>query len=284
MRVGNPSTEWDAVSSYLADIRKKRPLSRDQEQQLLNDVDRGEDGARDELVECNLSFVVRVAGEYRGLGLSFEDMLNEGNLGLLEAARRFDPQRGVKFITYAIWWIRKTILHAISEKSNLVRVPYVQQRRAETIRRVEARLRTQLGRDPSRLDVARELGMGVREIEKALQARTKPYSLARPAQDEGTTTAEEFLTCARITQEQRIIDREAQRGLERAFVRLTEQQRIVIVLRFGLGDEPPLTLQQAGQRMGLSRERIRQVEKQALEIMRRRISPSARWRSVSENR
>lgn len=275
MRVDNPTYERDIVSSYLAEIRKKRPLNKDQERQLLRHIDQGDRAAFDELVECNLGFVVRVAGEYRGLGLSFEDMLNEGNLGLLEAARRFDPRRGVKFITYAIWWIRKAILQAISEKSNLVRVPYVQQRRAEAIRRAEARLRTRLGRDPSRRDLARELGLGEREIEKALQTRTKPFSLARPAGEDGTTTVEEFLRSGGKTQEEHFIDREALRGLERAFVRLSEQQRTVIVLRFGLGDERPLTLQEAGRRMGLSRERIRQVEKQALEIMRRRILPPA---------
>jgi RNA polymerase primary sigma factor len=276
MTVRNPDRERDVVSSYLADIRKKRPLNKEQEQRLLRDIDRGDPAAFDELVECNLSFVVRVAGEYRGLGLPFEDMLNEGNLGLLEAARRFDPRREVKFITYAIWWIRKAILNAISEKPNLVRVPQVQQRRAASIRRAEARLRARLGRDPSRREVARELDMGEREIERALQARTKPFSLARPAREGGTATVEDFLGSSGKTQEQRILEREAQLGLERAFVWLTAQQRTVIVLRFGLGGERPLTLQQAGQRMGLSRERVRQVEKQALESMRRRISAPAK--------
>jgi len=268
----NPDQERNVLSSYLADIRKKRPLSRDQEQRLLREIDRGDQAAFDELVECNLGFVVKVATEYRGLGLPFEDMLNEGNLGLLEAARRFDPRKGVKFITYAIWWIRKAILQSISEKSNVVRVPYAQLRRIERIRRAEARLRARLGRNPSRQDLARELGMGERLIEKAQQAGTKPLSLARPAREDGTTTVEEFVESAGKTQEQQIIDREAQRNLEQAFVRLNEQQRTVIVLRFGLGGEPRLTLKEAGERMGLSRERIRQIESQALEAMRRRIS------------
>jgi RNA polymerase primary sigma factor len=270
-----PSHERDAVSSYLADIRKKRPLNREQERRLLLEIDRGDDGAIDRLVECNLSFVVRVAGEYRGLGLSFEDMLNEGNLGLLEAARRFDPQRGVRFITYAIWWIRKAILRAISDTSSLVRVPQLQQRRSESIRRAEGRLRARLGRDPSRRELARELDMAEREVERALQSRTKPFSLARPARDEGTATVEDFLGSGGKTQEQQVIDQESLRRLGRAFAQLSEQQRTVIVLRFGLGGERPMTLQQVGQCMGLSRERIRQVERQALEIMRRRISPSA---------
>lgn len=265
--------ERNVLSSYLADIRKKRPLSRAQEQRLLREIDRGDPAAFDELVECNLGFVVKVATEYRGLGLPLEDMLNEGNLGLLEAARRFDPRKGVKFITYAIWWIRKAILQSISEKSNVVRVPYVQQRRIEKIRRAEARLRARLGRVPSRRDLARELGLDERMVEKAQQARTKPLSLARPAREEGRTAVEEFVASAGKTQEQQIIDREAQRILEDAFVQLNEQQRTVIVLRFGLGGEQRLTLKEAGERMGLSRERIRQIESQALETMRRRISP-----------
>jgi RNA polymerase primary sigma factor len=272
-----PEQERNVLSSYLADIRKKRPLSREQEQQLLSEIGRGDRAAFDELVECNLGFVVKVASEYRGLGLPFEDLLNEGNLGLLQAARRFDPRRGVKFITYAIWWIRKAILQSISEKSNVVRVPYAQLRRIEKIRRAEARLRARLGRDPSRRDLARELDLDERLIEKAQQARTKPLSLARPAGEDGTTAVEEFVASKGKTQEQQIIDREAQGNLEDAFVQLNEQQRTVIVLRFGLGGEQRLTLKEAGDRMGLSRERIRQIENQALQAMRRRISsPSKR--------
>jgi RNA polymerase primary sigma factor len=280
---GNPAQARSAVSNYLAEVRRKRPLSRGEERRLLREISLGDRMAFDQLVECNLGFVVKVAGEYRGLGLPLEDMLSEGNLGLLEAARRFDPRREVKFITYAIWWIRKAILQAISEKSNLVRVPSAQQRKLETIRRAESRLRALLGRDPSRRDLARDLGLDEREIDAALQARAKPFSLSRPVSEDGRTAVEELLASVGTTQEQRIIDRESRTSLERAFVRLSERQRSVIVMRYGLDGDRPLTLEAVGERMNLSRERVRQIEKQALEIMRHRIKvltrrPVRRWR------
>ena len=268
--------EKSVLSRYFSDIRKKRPLSREQEGVLLDAIDQGNSEAFDELVERNLSFVVKIANEYRGLGVPLEDLLNEGNLGLIEAARRFDNKKGVKFITYAIWWVRKTILQSISEKSRVVRLPYAQQRRIEKIRQAETRLRSILGREPSRRELARELDLREQDVAKAQQARTKTFSLARPVREDGEAKIEDFVQCKDRTQLEKIIDRETLHVMERVFTGLTEQQRIVLVMRFGLGTDSPMTLQEAGERLGLSRERIRQIEKQALESMRMRIKSPAK--------
>lgn len=271
------TSERSILSRYYADIRRKRPLNGEQEALVLDAMDRGDSAAFDRLVEHNLGFVVKIANEYRGLGVPLEDLLNEGNLGLLEAARRFDTKKGVKFLTYAIWWIRKTILQSIAEKSRVVRLPYAQQRWVVRVRQAETRLRTELGREPNRVDLANDLAIDEREVEKAQQARRKPHSLARPVRDDSEATIEEFVASTDRSQLEEIIDRETLDAMERVFNGLSEQQRRVIVLRFGLGTEPSMTLREVAERLGLSRERIRQVEYRALQAMRQRIKSPAKF-------
>jgi RNA polymerase primary sigma factor len=246
-------------------------LSREQERNLLTNAVRGDREALNELVESNLGFVVKVAGEYRGLGLPFEDLINEGNLGLLEAARRFDPQRNVKFVTYAVWWVRKSILRAISDKARVVRLPYMQFRKADEVRRAEGRLRNQLGRDPDRRELARELDLSERELEKRLGTGARPLAIVRAAGDDEEQSIVDLLKSLKKSPEQRILDREALELLERSVRELTRQQQDVIALRFGLASEERMTLRAAAERIGVSRERIRQIEKQALQQLRRRI-------------
>jgi RNA polymerase primary sigma factor len=288
--------ERDSLSSYLGDIRHRRSLSRHEEARILREIGEGGHDALNELVECNLGFVVKTASEYRNLGVPFEDLLNEGNLGLLEAARRFDPTRGTRFITYAIWWVRKSILQAVSQQSRLVRMPHVQVRKMEKVRRAESDLRHSLERNPSRGDLARYLDLGEREVGQLLVARSNALSLDRPVGREDGPTRAECLESVEATSEQRLIDEEMQANLERALRQLTAQQRTVIALRFGLGDEPPLTLQAAGERLRLSRERVRQIEasgvKRLRQFMRRTLQaplkrpgkPGTRTRRLRDGR
>src|SRR5512134_2546509 len=173
----SPNERSSLLARYFSEIRHYPLLSKEQEQDLADRVRRGSHEALHELIESNLSFVVKVATEYRNLGLPFEDLLNEGNIGLIEAAHRYDASKGTKFITYAIWWIRKSILKALSEHSNLVRVPSYQMKKVREIRDAEASLRRSLGRAPERGEISRRLAKSVNKIDQVLQFTMREVSL-----------------------------------------------------------------------------------------------------------
>src|SRR5512136_508713 len=165
------------LSRYFAEIREYPLLTKEEEMDLARDVKLGRKDALNELIESNLSFVVKVASEYRNLGLPFEDLLNEGNIGLIEAAHRYDASKGTKFITYAIWWIRKSILKALSEHSNLVRVPNYQMKKVREIRDAENSLRRSLGRAPMREEISERLSKNISKIDQVLQFNLREISL-----------------------------------------------------------------------------------------------------------
>src|SRR5499426_2352263 len=163
----SPSHDRSTVlSRYFSEIRRYSLLSREQEVSLAKRVLKGDRQSLNDLIESNLSFVAKVASEYRNLGLPFEDLLNEGNLGLIEAAHRFDHRKGTKFITYAIWWIRKAILKALSEQSNLVRVPNYQMKKVKEVRDVERNLRKELGRKPKREEICDKLDASMSKVDE----------------------------------------------------------------------------------------------------------------------
>jgi RNA polymerase primary sigma factor len=216
------------------------------------------------LVKSNLSFVVKVASEYRNLGLPFEDLLNEGNIGLIEAAHRYDSTRGTKFITYAIWWIRKSILKALSEHSTMVRVPNYQMKKIKEIRDTERTLRRSLGRKPERSEISESLSRNIAKIDQVLQFNMREMSLDDKVGKERETPISDYLVdhdC--ISPEDNLISREANSLVSEAIKHLTDQERTVITFRFGLVSGPPLTLKEIGHKMGISRERVRQIECQA---------------------
>ncbi|HNX19463.1 MAG TPA: sigma-70 family RNA polymerase sigma factor, partial [Acidobacteriota bacterium] len=158
------NSDRSVLSRYFSEIRAYPLLTKEQEQQLAHRVRKGDKDAFEHLVASNLSFVVKVASEYRNLGLPLEDLLNEGNLGLIEAARRYDPEKGTKFITYAIWWIRKAILKALAEQVNLVRVPTYQMKKVKQVREAEHTLRKELGRAPERHEISDRLDTTLKKV------------------------------------------------------------------------------------------------------------------------
>src|SRR6058998_3296636 len=164
------------LSRYFSEIRSYSLLTRDQEVSLAKRVLKGDRRSLNDLIESNLSFVAKVASEYRNLGLPFEDLLNEGNLGLIEAAHRYDHSKGTKFITYAIWWIRKSILRALSEHA-LVRVPSYQMKKVKEVRDVERQLRRELGRKPKREEICAQLDSTVAKVDEILQLSLRELSL-----------------------------------------------------------------------------------------------------------
>lgn len=268
--MSNRATKPTILSQYFSEIREFPLLTKDEEKTLARDIQKGKREALNELVESNLSFVAKVASEYRSLGLPFEDLLNEGNVGLIEAAHRFDASKDTKFISYAIWWIRKSILKALSEQSHTVRLPYSQMKKVKEIRRAEKTLRRELGRKPTREEISRILSKSVEKIDKVLQHTAHEVSLDEPVGDEQDTPLSDCLVDhARVSPEERLLDRELIDGVGEVFLHLNAQQKTVISLRFGLGGTPSLTLQETGDRMGLSRERVRQIECQAKDRMRK---------------
>jgi RNA polymerase primary sigma factor len=258
------------LSRYFSEIRDFPLLTKEEEQQLARDLESGRKEAVNELVESNLSFVAKVASEYRSLGLPLEDLLNEGNVGLIEAARRFDASKDTKFISYAIWWIRKSILKALSEQSHVVRLPYSQLKKVKEIRSAEKALGKELGRKPNREEISEHLEKPVAKIDKVLQYGVHETSLDEPyGEDQENPLSDCLEDTGGVDPEQGMLEAEMSVCVSEAYQKLPEQQKTVITYRFGLDGKPPLTLQQTGEQMGLSRERVRQIECQAKERLRR---------------
>jgi len=268
----DPSTSdrGSVLSRYFAEIREYPLLTKEEEMSLALDVKAGKREALNGLVESNLSFVVKVASEYRNLGLPFEDLLNEGNIGLIEAAHRYDASKGTKFITYAIWWIRKSILKALSEHSNLVRVPNYQMKKVREIRDTENTLRRDLGRVPERREISERLSRSVTKIDQVLQFNLREVSLDdKIGKDRDKPISDYLIDPACTSPEDDLIHRESSTRVGEAMAHLTDQERVVIAYRFGLAGGLPLTLKEIGEKMGISRERVRQIECQAKSRLRK---------------
>jgi RNA polymerase primary sigma factor len=270
------------LSRYFSEIRGYPLLSKDQEHVLARKVqNKGCQNSLNGLIESNLSFVVKVASEYRNLGLPFEDLLNEGNLGLIEAARRYDASKGTKFITYAIWWIRKSILKALSEHSSLVRVPTYQMKKVREIRDVEATLSRRLGRRPRRDEISKRLDRSLSKVDQILQFSLREMSLDDKFGKDRDKPIADFLVDARsVNPETDLIKREARTLVAEAMSFLTEQERKVISHRFGIAVRRALTLKEIGEIMSISRERVRQIECQAKTRLRKLF---ARKRLISSS-
>ena len=222
------------------------------------------------LVESNLSFVVKIANEYRNIGLPFEDLLNEGNIGLIEAARRYDHNKGTKFITYAIWWVRKSILKALSEQGNLVRVPNYQMKKVKRIRETEATLSRELGRRPGREEISSRLDSTISKIDEILLIKLREISLDDKVGKEKSIPVSDYLVDdTSINPEEELLRVESEDLVRTAMIMLNDQEKRVIVNRFGMAGGRSFTLKEIGESMGLSRERIRQIEAQAKKKLRR---------------
>jgi RNA polymerase primary sigma factor len=259
-----------ALTRYLSEIRRRPSLSREEEVGLARRARDGNQQALNVLVEANLGFVVKIACEYRNLGLPLEDLLNEGNLGLLKAAQRFDADRGNKFITFAVWWIRKSILCALNQHVGLIRIPENHRRKLRRIRDAERSLVRSLGRIPEREEVASALSHTPAEMDTTLRHEVRSRSLTDPVGPGSDTPLSDMLTDDRaITGEEEMLQREATALVTEALKELAPQERQVLGYRFGLHDRAPLVLREVGDLMNISRERVRQIEVKATQRLRR---------------
>jgi RNA polymerase primary sigma factor len=228
------------------------------------------DETRYRLVLSTRGFVIAAAREHRRRGVPFEDLLNEGNLGLIEAARRFDPARGVGFATYAMWWVHKRMRHALAERSAMVRLPEARLAQLKELRRAEGTLRQALGRNPSRGELSQSLELPVGAVDDLLRLLPSISSLDAPVRGRRRPLADS-LPAATVSGEERLIRREMLRRVLGAFERLPPRQKTVLALRLGLAGGTPRALAEVGERLGLTGERVRQIERRAYAELRARL-------------
>lgn len=254
------SRSTDSLGIYLKEISKFPLLSVQEERELCHAIQQGDEGAAKKLIESNLRFVAMFAKRYRESGLSYLDLINEGNLGLIEAAKRFDPTRNVRFISYAVWWVRDSIVRALSEFRRPFRLPV---KLDATLYKIGANLanRTSGIEDPpTRMELAVEIGATQAEQRWILEGGGEGISLQEPLTKEGETTLEEFLVQTRVpSPDEEVVRRSMEKSLDRLLEQLGEREREILRLRYGLDDDTPLHLEQIAKKFGLSRERVRQI-------------------------
>lgn len=252
-----------AFSAYLRRIVNIPLLEKAEELRLAKRIQKRDEKALKKLVEANLRFVVKIALQYQGYGLSLLDLINEGNLGLLEAARRFSPAYKVKFITYAVWWIRQSIMQALARTSGALRFPIRKIRLASKLRSFRAEKLQQEGEEPSDEELAKELNLSHSEVEELLQTNIPQASLE---EIQGREEERDVTPAGRsrvLPAEDELVRKSFEEEIERLLEELTPRERAIIELRYGLRGEGPMTLEEVGKRFRLSRERIRQVEEKA---------------------
>lgn len=252
--------DFDPLWAYLKDISSIKPLSGKEEKILAA---KGDQKSLNELVRRNLKYVVSVANRYKGCGLSLLDLINEGNIGLIEAAKRFDPQKGVKFITYAVWWIRQSILHALAEHAGSVRLPIKQAGLLYKISAKYKELFLSLRREPTTEDVASALKISPEEVESVMRVYRFHLSLDTPLRENDDTSYLDMLTASpEHPVDEDLLISSLKKEIDGLLGELNPREKRVLKLRFGFRGEP-MTLEEIGKKIGLSRERVRQIEKRA---------------------
>ncbi len=259
----------EALSAYLKKIVALPMLPKEDELKLGRRIQRGDEVALKRLVEANLRFVVKVALRYQGCGLSLLDLINEGNLGLLEAARRYRSKHNVRFITYAVWWIRQAIVQALAMSGGAMRLPLRQIRRASQIKRRRAALEQEQGREVTDAEFAELIHIPLEELEAAMRGPVQGDSLDQDSADPDRPPKELADTDGLSSAELELIAKSRREEIAGMVDRLPEREAHVIRLRFGLGEQGPLTLAEIGKQLKLSRERVRQIEARAQAQLRR---------------
>ncbi len=265
----------DSLAAYLAEVRRRSVPTPAEELALGRRIQAGEAEARRELIERNLRFVVQVAHKYKGYGLPLADLINEGNLGLLHAASKFDPAHGTRFITYAVWWIRQAIMHALAEGGGAVRLPIKQAEALARVRQKFEAMRRASGTEPTAEDVARVLDMQPAEVEDLLRVYRPQVSLDAPVKDESDMTRLDFLRSQSLPSSEEVYFHALMISEVHALLHLLEAREAAILrARFGF-DGPPQSLASIGRELGLSRERVRQIESRARSKLRVRAKEKA---------
>lgn len=256
---------------YLQEIGKVPTTTKEEEQELAEKIQKGDQKALHRLVEGNLKFVVKVAQGYQGCGLSLIDLINEGNLGLMEAAKRFDPSKKVKFISYAVWWIRQSILRALSEQGRTIRLPMKQGGLLAKLGKIYSELsREKAGEEPTPKEVAERMGISEKEVRAILELSKRPLSLDVPSIEDESITLMNFIADKGLTPDEATISKALIEELRELLNELDPREATILRLRYGIDGEEPLTLEEIGERLHITRERVRQLEKRAKERLKKR--------------
>ena len=269
LEVDTRDVSTDTLQLFLKDIGKVPLLTAAQEVELAKRIERGEHAAKQAMVEANLRLVVSIAKRYRNQGLPFLDLIQEGTIGLVRAAEKFDYRKGFKFSTYATWWIRQAVARALADKARTIRMPVHVVEKLNKIVRSERALRAKLGREPSSLEIAIDLDLTADDVDQIRRSAQTPISLEKPVGDEDESEFGHFLTDETML----LPDEEAEVTFRKEALRavlsaLSHRERRVLELRYGLAGEQPCTLDEVGRAFNVTRERIRQIESQSLKKLR----------------
>ncbi|MCK5737549.1 RNA polymerase sigma factor RpoD/SigA [bacterium] len=267
----NETRSKQSIEKYLEEIGGYSPLSPEQEIYLARRIKKGDEGSLDQLVKANLRFVISVAKEYQGQGLPLLDLISEGNLGLIKAAQRFDETRGFKFISYAVWWIRQSILQALAEQSRVVRLPLNRVGAINKVGRAFEVLEKEYGREPSMDEIANKMEMTSFEVADVLKTSARHLSLDEPFKEEDGNSLLDVIESDRFQAPDGSLMRESLRvEIEKVLSTLKPREAEIIRLYFGLDGDRPLTLEEIGEHFQLTRERVRQIKEKALRRLRHR--------------
>jgi RNA polymerase primary sigma factor len=268
-RRGGAGADEGSLDVYLRDISRYPLITQAEEVSLAKRIRQGDQEALDTLVRSNLRFVVSVAKKYQNQGVSLADLINEGNLGLIRAAHKFDESKGIKFISYAVWWIRQAILQALAEQSRIVRVPL---NRAGTLHRIGKRtsaLQQELGRDPTAGEIAEGMDLDVAEVERTMAISQGHLSLDAPVTQGEDNRLLDYLPDQHGPRpDAQAIEHALSESIDSCFKSLREREARILRLYFGLDAPEPMTLEEIGAMLGITRERVRQIKEKALQRLR----------------
>jgi RNA polymerase primary sigma factor len=269
IQIAHAVATGDSIRMYLAEIGRVKLLTHADEIRLAKGIARGCKRSKDRLVEANLRLVVSIAKKYRNRGVSFLDLIQEGNLGLIRAAEKFDHTKGYKFSTYATWWIRQAITRAIADKGRTIRIPVHMVEKVNKFHRTHRRMTQILGREPNDEEIARELEVPVDEILRLQEISQRAISLETPVGDEDSSHLGDFLEDASaVTPTEAVSEALLKSHLREALDELPERERQIIELRFGMKDDRPRTLEEVGREFDITRERVRQIQMKTLNLLR----------------
>jgi RNA polymerase primary sigma factor len=261
--------ETPSLDKYLHEIGKVKLLNADEEVVLAKKIRQGDNKALERLINANLRFVVSVSKQYQNQGLSLPDLINEGNLGLIKAAQRFDETRGFKFISYAVWWIRQSILQALAEQARIVRLPLNKIGSINKVNNAFARLEQDFQREPTADEIAKILEIAPKEVKEALKVSSRHVSMDAPLKkDEDNTLYDVLLSNDSLSPDTHLLDDSLRQEIDRSLATLSTRESDIIKLYYGLSGEPPYSLEEIGKLFNLTRERVRQIKEKAIKRLK----------------
>ena len=271
LKISKQITDRNAgtLDKYLADIAKESLLTADEEVALAQRIKAGDKAALDKLVRANLRFVVSVAKQYQNQGMSLQDLINEGNLGLVKAAQRFDETRGFKFISYAVWWIRQSILQAVAEQARIIRLPMNQVGAMAKVKKAVSLLEQKLERRPTVKEIADEVGLPEDKVEQLLSFNSRAVSTDAPLDDEDDANFLDVYVNDDEMQTDAVVEQEStSRAIRKSLDMLNEKERTIVCMYFGLGTSREYSLEEIAMKLDISRERTRQIRDRALKRLK----------------